>query len=142
MDSGEAVLGRPLPVINEMNDYFWRGGSDGRLRIMRCGACGIWFHPYQAACRECGSRDVGPQPASGRGTVIAVTVNHQPWFPHVPVPYVVALVELEERGPVRLVTNMIGVPVDRVRPGMAVQVRFEQHGDLFIPLFDPAEDAA
>lgn len=131
-------LGRPLPVINEMNAYFWKGGADGQLHIMRCRACGTWFHPYQAACRECASSDVAPQATSGRGKILSFTVNHQPWFPGVPVPYVIALVELEEHGPVRLVTNMIGVPIEEVRPGMEVSVYFEQHGDIFVPLFKPA----
>jgi uncharacterized OB-fold protein len=132
------LLARPLPAINEMNDFFWRGGADGQLRIMRCDDCRIYFHPYQSACRNCGSVHVGPSPVSGRGVVISVTVNHQPWFPHVPVPYVVALVELEEQGPVRLVTNMFETPVDAVVPGMKVQVHFEQHGDIHVPLFRPA----
>jgi uncharacterized OB-fold protein len=133
----EAPLARPLPAINGMNDYFWCGGADGRLHIMRCGDCGIWFHPYQGACAACGSRDVKPQAASGRGTVIATTVNHQPWFPHVPVPYIVALVELEERGPVRLVTNLMNVAPEDARAGMAVEVYFEKHGDIYVPLFAP-----
>ena len=138
MDTIAAPLGRPLPVISDMNAYFWCGGRDGRLHIMRCGDCGVWFHPYQAMCRECLSSNVAPQPASGRGRVLSATVNHQPWFPHVPVPYVVALVELHERGPVRLVTNVMEVAVDEVIPGMEVVVHFEQHGDIFVPLFKPA----
>jgi uncharacterized OB-fold protein len=132
-----APLPRPLPVISEMNRHFWQGGADGRLHIMRCSGCGLYFHPYQACCSHCGSTDVGPSPVSGRATVVSTTINHQPWFPHVPVPYVVALVELEERGPVRLVTNMFGVPVDDVLEGMPVMVHFEQQGDIFVPLFRP-----
>jgi uncharacterized OB-fold protein len=138
MASTEGILARPFTVISEFNAYFWRGGADGTLKIMRCGACGIWFHPYQACCHVCGSTDVGPQPVSGRGTILSVTINHQPWFPHVPVPYAIALVELEEQGPVRLVSNIVGIPYDEVKPGMAVTVCFEQHGDIHIPLFKPA----
>jgi uncharacterized OB-fold protein len=137
MTTDAPPLGRPMPVISHMNHYFWCGGADGRLHIMRCGDCERWFHPYQAACAECGSRNVRPEAASGRGTVIATTINHQPWFPHVPVPYVFALVELEEKGPVRLATNLMTVAVEDARAGMAVQVYFEQHGDVFIPLFAP-----
>lgn len=137
-----APLARPLPDISEMNGYLWQGGADGRLHIMRCGDCGVYFHPYQAMCSRCGSSQVAPGPVSGRGTVLSVTINHQPWFPHVPVPYAVALVELEEQGPVRLVTNMAEVPVDQVVPGMAVVVHFERHGDVFVPLFRPATGVA
>ncbi len=131
-------LGRPLPTIHDMNGYFWCGGRDGQLHIQRCGNCGIYFHPYQARCRECRSADVKPEAVSGRGKVLSFTVNHQPWFPHVPVPYVIALIELEEKGPVRLVSNLLGTPVEEVKAGMPVKVYFEQHGDIFVPLFTPA----
>ena len=79
-----------------------------------------------------------PQPVSGRGVVVGFTVNHQPWFPHVPVPYVVAVVTLEEQDNVYLVTNIVNCPVDAVRIGMSVKVLFEEQGSLFIPLFEPA----
>jgi uncharacterized OB-fold protein len=133
----EPVLPRPLPVINEMNQYFWRSGADGRLRILRCGTCGRYFHPYQTACSQCGSRDVKPTPVSGRGTVVSTSVNHQPWFPAIPVPYVLAVVALEEQEDIRLVTNL-DLPPDEARHGMAVKVYFERHGEVFIPLFEPA----
>lgn len=138
MTTESVSLARPLPAINEMNGYFWRGGADGRLHIMHCGDCDLYFHPYQSFCSACHSANVAPAPVSGRATVLSSTINHQPWFPHVPVPYVVALVELEERGPVRLLTNMFGEPVDAIVPGMLVTVHFEQHGDIFVPLFRPA----
>lgn len=130
-------IARPLPTINEMNAYFWCGGKDGQLHIMHCDGCDKFFHPYQSRCNVCGGTDVAPAAVSGRGTVIAVTVNHQPWFPHVPVPYVIALVELDEEGPIRLVTTMFDVPVASVVPGLRVAVHFEQHGDIFLPLFRP-----
>lgn len=130
-------LARPLPAINEMNAYFWCDGKDGQLHIMHCDGCDRFFHPYQSRCNLCGSRDVAPRAVSGKGSVLAVTVNHQAWFPHVPVPYAIALVELDEAGPVRMITNMIDVPVESVVPGLRVAVHFEQHGDIYVPLFRP-----
>lgn len=135
-------LDRPLPIINEMNEYFWKGGADGRLHILRCSSCGLYFHPYQAICNVCGSKKVRPEPVSGRGTVLSKTVNYQPWFRHVPTPYAVALIELEERGPVRLVSNIFDCHVDDVIPGMAVEVCFEKHEDLYIPFFRPPDYGA
>jgi len=129
---------RPLPVINEMNQHFWCGGADGRLHIQRCGACKRYHHPYVSACSQCRSREVKPEPVSGRGTILAVTINHQPWFPSVPVPYAIALVELEEQRDIRLMCNIRGLEAEEVKPGLAVKVCFEQHGDIYIPLFEPA----
>lgn len=132
----QAAYPRPLPQLNEMNAYFWRGGADGQLRIIKCEACALYIHPYQATCHKCGSSEVGPVAVSGRGTVLAVTVNHQPWFPAVPVPYVIAVVELEEQADIRLVTNL-DIPPEDAKPGLAVKVYFERHGDIFVPLFAP-----
>ncbi len=133
----QQILPRPLPQLSEMNSYFWTGGKDGRLHIRRCGDCETYHHPYQGACHACGSRNVGAVPVSGRGTVLAVTINHQPWFPGIPVPYVLALVEIDEQSDIRLFTNLINIAVEDAVPGMAVKVCFEQHGDIFIPLFEP-----
>ncbi len=133
----EPAYPRPLPVINEMNEYFWCGGADGRLRILRCQGCGLYFHPYRVVCAACGSRDVKPTPVSGRGEVISVSVNHQAWFPAVPVPYVLAVVALEEQANIRLVSNLPISPEEAVA-GMRVQVYFERHGEIFLPLFEPA----
>jgi uncharacterized OB-fold protein len=132
------VAPRPLPEVNEMNEHFWHGGADGRLHLLRCGGCGYYIHPYAPICVKCRSRDVTPQPVSGRGTIIAITVNHQPWFPAVPVPYVIALVQLEEQANLRLVTNLRNCAVADTAVGMPVSVCFEQHDDIYVPLFEPA----
>ena len=53
------------------------------------------------------------------------------------MPYVVALVELEE-GP-RLLTNIVGVPPDKVACEMPVKVVFADVGDgVAVPKFTPA----
>ena len=75
---------------------------------------------------------------SGRATVAGFTVNHQRWMPDYPVPYVIAIVELEEQHDLRLMTNMPRTPVAEVRVGMNVKVFFEQHGDIWLPLFEAA----
>jgi hypothetical protein len=77
--------------------------------------------------------------ASGRGTVYSFTVIRQnyarpfrDW-----IPYVVALVDLEE-GP-RLMTNLVDVDPEAVQVGMAVRATFEAVAeDAGIALFSPA----
>ena len=134
----EAVLARPLPLITGMNSYFWCGGADGRLHILCCGDCGVYAHPYVGRCSACRSANMAPKAVSGRAVVCGFTINHQPWFPHVPTPYVIAYVELEEQSDIRLATNIVNCPVEQVSIGMSVKVLFEQHGDVFVPLFEPA----
>jgi uncharacterized OB-fold protein len=128
---------RAFPAITAVNQHFWCGGADGQLHILRC-ANRHWIHPYAARCPTCGSAEIAPQPVSGLGTVAGFTVNHQPWLPDVPVPYVVAVVELAERHDLRLMTNMPRTPIEDVHVGMPVKVFFEQHGDVFLPLFEAA----
>ena len=75
---------------------------------------------------------------SGEGTVYTFTVNHQPFHPDVPPPYVIAIVELAEQADLRVPTNIVNCPIDGVRVGMPVRVVFEEHGEVFVPLFEPA----
>ena len=39
-------------------------------------------------------------------------------------------------------TNIVNCPVERVEIGMPVQVVFEQHDDVWFPLFEPREGSA
>jgi uncharacterized OB-fold protein len=80
-----------------------------------------------------------PVHASGRGTLYSFTVCHRPGMPGFgdEVPYVVALVELEEG--VRMVANIVSVPAADVRIGMPLRAVFEPRGDgLVVPQFAPA----
>lgn len=134
----EGTLARPLPAITDMNSYFWCGGKDGDLHILRCGACGRYAHPYAGRCVGCGAKEMAPAAVSGRATVVGFSVNHQPWFPHVPVPYVVAIVTIEEQDDIYLVTDIVNCDASDVSIGMKVQVLFERYNNIFIPLFEPA----
>ena len=129
---------RPLPFVNEANAYFWQAGADGVLRFKRCNVCGAFLHPPVPVCRYCRSEDIGVAEVSGRGVVVGVTVNHQLWDPRFPPPFVIATVAIEEDPRVRVLSNLVDVDPDAVNVGMRVQVRFEQHEDVWLPLFVPA----
>jgi uncharacterized OB-fold protein len=83
---------------------------------------------------------------SGRGTVFSYTVNHQPFNAAVPVPYVIAIVRLDEQDDLRIATNIVGCEPDSVRVGMPVQVCFECHDNdgeaVYVPIFTPQPEAA
>jgi hypothetical protein len=81
---------------------------------------------------------VDPEAVSGRATVASFTVNHQVWEPGLEVPYVMALVELDEQADVRLVTNIVNCDPGAVRIGLPVRVTFEASEGVWIPLFEPA----
>ena len=75
---------------------------------------------------------------SGRATVVSYTINYQKWHPMMEVPFVLAIVELEEQAGLNLTTNIINTPVESVTIGMPVKVVFEDCGEVFVPLFEPA----
>jgi len=130
---------RPLPVIDPETQAFWTSGADGTLRVPRCRGCARLRHPSLSVCPTCHRSDPEPVGVSGDATVLGFTVNHQQWLPGYPPPYVVAVVALAEDAGIRLTTNIVGVDPDDVRVGMAVHVVFEQHDDVWIPLFTPVE---
>ena len=137
MSHTDRAPARILPAIDRDSRPFWTAGAAGRLEIFRCGDCACYVHPPVRFCPRCESRDVAPQPVSGRGTVLSFTVNHKQWVPGLPVPYVLAVVTLAEQNDVRLVTNIVGCAPEKVSFGMEVEVVFEPAEDLWVPLFRP-----
>lgn len=129
---------RPAPVPDPDTAEYWRAARDGRLLVQRCERCAntqLYARDRCVACR-------GPVrwvEASGRGTLYSFTVirqSHQRPFRNW-LPYVVALVDLEE-GP-RVMTNLVDCDPERVHIGMAVRARFETvSDDAGIALFEPA----
>ena len=128
---------RMLPTLTPENRSFWTGGAEGQLLILRCGNCGRWVHPPAPACPDDGS-ELKPEAVSGDGTVFTYTVNRHPYNPAVPPPYVIAIVELPEQEGLRFMTNIVNCDPESVTIGMPVRVVFEDHGEIFVPLFEPA----
>jgi len=128
---------RPLPELTPFNEWFWTSGADGQLRIQGCADCSTLVHPPTPICPACGSRSWHPTVMSGRGTVVGSTVNQHQWLPSFEPPYSIAIVALAEDPGVRLTTNVVGCDPDDVHIGQDVAVRFEQHEDVWLPLFEP-----
>jgi acetyl-CoA acetyltransferase/uncharacterized OB-fold protein len=128
---------RLLPELTPATRWFWTSGADGRLRVQRCTECAALVHPPVPICPCCRSRKWEPAPVSGRAVVAGYTINAHAWLPGFDPPYVIAVVALEEDPAVRLTTNVVGCEPDEVHIGQEVAVRFEQHEDVWLPLFEP-----
>ncbi|MEU8757729.1 bifunctional MaoC family dehydratase N-terminal/OB-fold nucleic acid binding domain-containing protein [Streptomyces sp. NPDC048659] len=125
---------RPRPVVNRDNAGFWAGVAEHRLLIQRCAACATLRFPWLPGCNTCGSREWDTVEASGEGTVYSYVVMHHPPFPAFDPPYAVGLVELAEG--VRMISNVVGVPYDKVRIGMPVRLEFlAVDEELELPVF-------
>ncbi len=140
---------RILPQITDLNRSFWTSGHDGRLRFLRCDRCGYYIHPPAPICPRDLSKNLSPAAVSGSATVASFTINHQAWMPGPDLPYVVAIVEIDEQPSVRLTTNIVNCEPEEVHIGMMVRVTFERRPDpqdadhaLWIPIFEPLPGAA
>ena len=129
---------RPLPIPDAQTAPYWEAAREHRLVLPRCGDCGR-FHFYpRALCPHCASASLSWAPASGRGSVYSYTVVHRAPSPAFAgeLPYVVALIELEE-GP-HLMSNVVNCAPDAVRIGMRVKAVFRDFEDgTVLPVFAP-----
>jgi uncharacterized OB-fold protein len=131
---------RPRPVVNRDNAGFWEGVGRHELLIQRCVDCATPRFPWLPGCNACGSPEWDTIEASGEGTVYSYVVMHHPHFPAFAPPYAVGLIELAEG--VRIVSNVIGVPPDKVRIGQPVRLEFMRYDEeLELPVFRADEGA-
>jgi uncharacterized protein len=127
---------RMLPRLTDANRAFWTGGAKGQLLVPHCEACDRWVPPPAGVCPDCGSQ-TAPRAVSGRGTVFTWTVNAHQFHPEIPPPNLIAIVVLDEQEDLRVATNLVDCEESEVRCGMPVEVLFEDHGEVFYPLFRP-----
>lgn len=137
----QAQAKRPRPVINRDNAGFWEGVARHQLLIQRCGGCQTLRFPWLPGCNACGSLVWDTVEASGEGTVYSYVVMHHPPFPAFDPPYAVGLIDLAEG--VRMVSNVVGLPSDKVRIGQQVRLEFaEVDKELELPVFRAVEGMA
>jgi hypothetical protein len=139
-----ADYARPLPRPSAATRPFWDGCREGVLRLPWCRACGRPHFFPRALCPHCLGPDLEWRAASGRGRVWShSTVRLSFWGKAFDdgLPYVVAIVELEEG--VRMLSNVVGCPPERVTIGMPVTATFDAvTPEITLPRFVPREATA
>ncbi|MEE9202409.1 MAG: OB-fold domain-containing protein [Dehalococcoidia bacterium] len=118
---------KPLPQVDADTAAFWEGCKRHQLLVQRCQRCHRYRFFPGPTCPHCNSGDLTWTKVSGRGKVyswIVVTRNIHPAFAG-EVPYVVAVVELEEQEGLRIPGNLIDCDAGAIRGGMPVEVVFE-----------------
>jgi uncharacterized protein len=125
------------PVISYDTAFFWEGTAAGELRIQLCPNCDRLRHPPGPMCPSCGGDKLEYVVASGRGTVYSYVVHHAPHVPGKTLPFVVALVELDEG--VRMIAELIDVEPASVSIGMPVRLALTKIDDeLTLPYWTAA----
>jgi uncharacterized OB-fold protein len=128
------VTERAFPEPDAVSRPFWDGIAEGVLRVQRCQACGRHVFFPRAVCPHCTAGELAWIEAAGRGRVHSFTVVHRaPAELRAEVPYVVALVDLDEG--VRLMTRLVDVAPADVRVDMPVEVAIQ--GEPRLPYFRP-----
>jgi uncharacterized protein len=132
----EPAQERLLPALTPTNRAFWTGGADGLLLVQHCAACDHWYLPSVDACGECGATPAYA-PVSGRGNVYTYSTNHHQYHPAIAPPNLIAIVVLDEQDDLRVATNLVNCTEADIAVGTPVGVLFENHGEIFYPVFEP-----
>ena len=119
----------PIPVPSAVSAPFWAAGLEGTLRLPQCSACSHIRFPLDPICPRCLSPEYEWADLSGRGTVQSFVRFRRAYDPSWEdrVPYVVALIQLEE-GPV-MISNVVGEDATQVGVDDRVHVVFEVRTD-------------
>ncbi|MFH5209315.1 bifunctional MaoC family dehydratase N-terminal/OB-fold nucleic acid binding domain-containing protein [Antrihabitans spumae] len=127
------------PMVSQDTEFFWAGAALGELRIQKL-PDGSLRHPPIPAVWLDKSEQSDYVVASGRGEVFSFVVHHAPKVPGRTLPFVVALIELEEG--VRMLGELRGVDPASVEIGMGVDVEFVKIDDeLTLPAWRPRAGA-
>ncbi|MDQ1520038.1 MAG: uncharacterized protein QOI55_1111 [Actinomycetota bacterium] len=137
----------PLPDVDDpLVAPFFAGAAAGELRVTRCTGCAQFVWYPQERCPTCGGA-LEWVPVSGRGTLFSWAVVRRPFLPAFDdsVPFVSALVALDEDAAVRIVTYVVDAPIDALEADMPVQVTFRPLSfptvpdrSVIVPMFAPA----
>ena len=102
-----------------------------------CGGCGLVFFPPRQFCPGCWGEDLAWERMGGGGTVWTFTEVHVAFYDDTwagDVPYVVAVVELDE-GP-RLLANIVEADTGSPAIGDRVESVFEERPEgVTLPMF-------
>jgi len=112
------------PASSRDTKFFWDGVDAHELRIQKR-ADGSLQHPPVPALWAGPEDEVAPSDylvASGKGTVFSFVVHHAPKVPGRTLPFVIALVELEEG--VRMLGELRNVDPGTVEIGMPVRATY------------------
>jgi hypothetical protein len=128
--------GIPAPVPSAISGPFWEGCQRGELLFQRCGNGHAVFSPGPI-CRECLSIDLEWVRSAGKGQVYSYSVVWRPPSPKFQVPYVVAIVALDEG--FMMLANIIGCNPESVSVSLPVVAEFHPVGNgMSLPYFAPS----
>ena len=135
-------MSRIEPPLTPLNEPFWNATREQRLIAQRCDACAAFIWYPRDFCPSCLGSDLTWTELAGTGTIHTFNVMRKPGNPMMAdeVPYVVALVDLDEG--IRMTTNIVGAAPEAVRCDQPVVVDWSVALDdgRRLPMFAPTTD--
>lgn len=133
-----------VPQLDLHNQAFF---TAGKLALQACATCGTVQHPPEDVCHRCQGTEFETREVAPRGSLYSYTVVRHPTHPGLSksIPYVVALVSLDELPGVRIVGNLLQLPPEELRIGLPVEAIWEEVRDdagqtLRLPQWVPAQE--
>lgn len=122
------------PIPDSESEAFWTSIADGKLMLRRCTECRRFHYYPRTNCPYCWGETEWVQ-ASGEGVIFASTTVRRMGLPpfNKRVPYNLSIVELAE-GP-RMLTNVVGCPVQDAVIDAKVTFSPSQDEDRWMPTF-------
>jgi uncharacterized protein len=114
-----------MPLVDDTNREWFTSGT---IALQQCDDCQTLQHPPEEICHVCGSMAFSAQVVEPNGTVHSYTIVHHSVHPALDaaVPYAVVLIALDAAPQLRVVGNLLGVPVEEVVIGMPVTATWEE----------------
>ena len=138
----------PLPdLTDERTAEYFAGAARGELVLPRCDSCNRFVWYPEEKCPHCGAGSFTWTRVSGRGRVFTWTVVRRAFLPAFEemVPFVTALVSLEEDPAVRIVSYIVDCEPDALAADLPVEAVFRPlqfatvpDRSVPVPMFVPA----
>ena len=136
----------PLPDVDwPPTREFWSAAARKELMLPRCDACARYVWYPDGTCRHCGAARHTWTHVSGAGRLFSWSIVHRAFIPQFAnlVPFVTALVAIDEEPSVRLATFIVECDHAKLHIDMRVAVDFRPlrfaavAGTVLAPVFKP-----
>jgi uncharacterized OB-fold protein len=137
----------PLPDVDDpLTAPYFAGAARGELMITHCDVCDRYVWYPEATCPHCGG-ELTWTPVSGAATLFSWAVVRRPFLPAFAeqVPFVTALVAIDEDSAVRIPTYLVDADPATLQADEPVRVAFRALAfptvpdkSVIVPMFERA----
>jgi uncharacterized OB-fold protein len=119
---------KTVPEPDAVSKPFWDAVDQKKLMLQYCTTCSKLQYPIRPNCIECGKTDsLTWREVEGKGHILETMVVHDTRVERrkVDVPFIVALVSLDEDPGINFLSNLPGTPAHQAPQGAPVELIFE-----------------